>query len=257
MVIAVPLTLGAVSLVGWLLGGLAMQPIRHTYDLLQRFTSDASHELRAPLAAILSNAQVGMMSPIEAGQPKHARLEKIAHTAKSMNQLVTELLFLARQAGRLDADSIRSIHLNNLLQETIATPSIQSIAQHLTLDLELPEENIFINGNPELLTQAIANLLTNAGKYTLPGGKLWVRLLSQYHRILIQVEDTGIGIPATDVPHIFERFYRVQTERPRDKGGAGLGLAIAHQIIVAHGGYLTVSSQIGRGSLFQIEFPIG
>jgi signal transduction histidine kinase len=256
MVIIVPLTLGAVSLVGWFLGGMAMQPIRHTYDLLQRFTSDASHELRAPLAAILSNAQVGLMSPIDAGQTKHARLEKIAHTAKSMNLLVTELLFLARQAGRLDANSIRSIHLNNLLKEAISTPSIQSVSQHLTLNLELPEENIFINGNPDLLTQALANLLTNACKYTLPGGKVYLQLVSQYHRILIQVEDTGIGIPATDLPHIFERFYRVDAERSRDKGGTGLGLAISHQIIAAHGGHLTVSSQIGRGSLFQIEFPI-
>jgi len=256
LAIVVPLTLGAVSLVGWLLGGLAMQPIRHTYAHLERFTSDASHELRAPLAAILSNAQVGLMSPIEAGQPKHIRLEKIAHTAKSMNRLVTDLLFLARQIGRLDSDSIRSIHLNHLLKETIATPSVQSVSQHLTLDLELPEENIFINGNPDLLTQAIANLLTNACKYTLPGGKVYLRLVSQYHRILIQVEDTGIGISATDLPRIFERFYRVDAERTRDKGGTGLGLAIVHQIITAHGGQVTVSSQIGRGSLFQIEFPL-
>jgi signal transduction histidine kinase len=78
----------------------------------------------------------------------------------------------------------------------------------------------------------------------------------QYHRILIQVEDTGIGICATDLPRIFERFYRVDAERSRDKGGTGLGLAIAHQIITAHGGHLTVSSQVGKGSLFQIEFPV-
>ena len=193
MAIAVPLTLGVVSLVGWWLGGLAMQPIRHTYDRLQRFTSDASHELRAPLATILSNAQVGLMSPVESGQPKHVRLEKIAETAKSMNRLTMDLLFLARQSGRLDSNSIRSIHLNNLLKETISTPSIQSDAQHLTLQLKLPEENILIKGNPDLLTQAIVNLLTNACKYTLPEGTVWVRLVSQYHRILIQVEDTGIG----------------------------------------------------------------
>ena len=256
MAIAVPVTLGVVSLVGWWLGGLAMQPIRYTYDRLQRFTSDASHELRAPLATILSNAQVGLMSPVESGQTKHVRLEKIAETAKAMNRLATDLLFLARQSGRLDSNSIRSIHLNNLIKETIAIPSIQSDAQHLTLQLKLPEENILIKGNPDLLTQAIVNLLTNACKYTLPEGTVWVRLVSQYHRILIQVEDTGIGIPVTDLPHIFERFYRVDAERARDKGGTGLGLAIAHQIIAAHGGHLTVSSQVGKGSLFQIEFPV-
>ncbi len=256
MVITVPLTLGAVSWVGWLLSGIAMKPVRNAYTHLQRFTSDASHELRAPLATILSNAQVGLLSPVDAGKLKHIRLEKIAETAKSMNQLVTDLLFLARQEGRLDANSIQLIHLNDLLKETIATPLIQSAAKHLTLHLELPEENIGINGNADLLQQAITNLLTNACKYTMPEGTIWIRLISQYHRVLIQIEDTGIGIPETDLPHIFERFYRVDEERTREKGGVGLGLAIAQQIVAAHGGYLTVRSQVGKGSIFQIELPL-
>lgn len=256
MVVTVPLTLGAISLVGWFLGGLAMQPIRNAYAQLQRFTSDASHELRSPLATILSNAQVGLLSPVEAGKPKHTRLEKIAETVKSMNRLVTDLLFLARQAGHLDPNSIQSIHLNDLLKDSIATSSIQRDAQHLILHLELPEETVIIKGNSDLLKQVITNLLTNACKYTRPEGTVWLRLLNQYHRILIQIEDTGIGIPEADVPRIFDRFYRVDEERTREKGGSGLGLAIAQQIVEAHGGQLTVSSQIGKGSLFQIELPL-
>ncbi|MEX0270778.1 sensor histidine kinase [Leptolyngbyaceae cyanobacterium UHCC 1019] len=256
MVITMPLTLGVISLVGWFLSGIAMKPIRNAYAHLQRFTSDASHELRAPLATILSNAQVGLLSPVEAGKPKHIRLENIAEMAKSMNRLVTDLLFLARQGGRLDSNTIQLIHLNDLLKETIATPSIQSAAKHLTLHLELPEENIRINGNADLLQQAIINLLTNACKYTSSKGTVWVRLISQYHRVLIPIEDTGIGISEAGLPHIFERFYRVDEERTRQKGGSGLGLAIAQQIVAAHGGYLTVSSQVGKGSLFQIELPL-
>jgi signal transduction histidine kinase len=256
MVMTLPLTLGAISLVGWFLSGVAMEPIRNAYIQLQRFTSDASHELRAPLAAILNNAQVGLLSPVEAGQSKHIRLEKITKIAKLMNRLVTDLLFLARQGGRLDSNSIQLIDLNSLLKDVVAMPPIQCITQHLTLYLELPEENIRINGNVDLLQQAIVNLLTNACKYTLAGGIVWLRLLSQYHRILIQVEDTGIGIPAADLPYIFERFYRVDEERTREKGGSGLGLAIAQQIVVAHGGCLSVKSQIGKGTLFQIELPL-
>jgi signal transduction histidine kinase len=256
MVVTLPLTIGAISIVGWFLGGLAMQPIRNAYAQLQRFTSDASHELRTPLATILSNAQVGLLSPVEAGKPKHIRLEKIAETAKSMNRLVTDLLFLARQAGRLDTNLVQSICLNDLLKETIATSPIQAATEHLTLHLELPEERVILTGNADLLKQAITNLLTNAYKYTLPGGTVWLRLISQYHRILIQVEDTGVGIPEPDLPHIFERFYRVEAERTRQQGGSGLGLAIAQQIVEAHNGRLAVSSQVGKGSLFQMEFPL-
>lgn len=254
-VVAVPVTLSAISLVGWYLSGLAMRPIRVAYLQLQRFTSDASHELRAPLAAVLSNAQVGLLSPVDAGKPKHSRLEKIVETTKSMNTLVNNLLFLARQAGRLDPTTIQPIHLNVLLQEAIATPAIHTASQPITLHLELPEEAITVRGNPDLLQQAIANLLSNACKYTLPGGTVWLRLIGQYHRTLIQVEDTGIGIPASDLPHIFDRFYRVNLERTRETGGTGLGLAIAQQIVEAHGGRLTAASQVGRGSLFQIELP--
>lgn len=256
MVVAVPLTLGAISLAGWLLSGLAMHPIRVAYMQLQRFTADASHELRAPLAAILSNAQVGLLSPVEDGEPKHLRLGKIAATAKSMNQIVTDLLFLARQPGQLGVNSIQCIHVHDLLKDTIAAPSIQSFIQHLSLCLELPEAPVVIRGNPDLLRQAITNLLTNSGKYTLNQGTIWVRLIPQSHYCLIQVEDTGIGIPEADLPHIFERFYRVDQERTRETGGSGLGLAIAQQIVTAQGGRLTVSSQVGQGSLFQIELPL-
>jgi signal transduction histidine kinase len=256
MVLAVPLTLAAISLIGWVLGGLAMEPIRNAYSYLQRFTSDASHELRAPLAAILSNAQVGLLSPIEAGKPKHDRLRNIAGTTKSMNQLVTDLLFLARQGGQLELSSIQSVNLNNLLKDTIATSLIQSSAQHLMLQLELPEEIVVIRANPDLLQHAITNLLINACKYTPEAGIVWLRLILHYHRILVQVEDTGIGIPEGDLSHIFERFYRVNTERTRQTGGSGLGLAIVQQIIAAHGGRITVRSHVGKGSLFQIELPL-
>lgn len=256
LVLIVPITLGVISLFGWFLGGLAMKPIWQAYAQLQQFTSDASHELRTPLATILSNAQVGLLSPVDDGRLKHARLEKIAETTKSMNQLVTDLLFLARQAGQLDTNSVQAVNLNDLLTEIQSSPIIQSAAQHLTLLLELPREPINISGSPDLLRQAITNLLLNACKYTPDHGTIWLRLINQYRYISIQVEDTGIGIPDSDIPLVFNRFYRVDEERTRMKGGTGLGLAIALQIVEAHGGRLTVSSQIDQGSLFQINLPI-
>jgi signal transduction histidine kinase len=106
-----------------------------------------------------------------------------------------------------------------------------------------------------LLTQAITNLLTNACKYTPAGGKVELRLAEKYRQAIIEIEDSGIGIPEADLPHIFERFYQVDSDRSRTTGGFGLGLAIAKQIVEAHGGQIVVSSEVERGTIFTIKLP--
>lgn len=254
LALVVPLTLGLIALVGWWLSGLAMQPIQRAYDQLQRFSANASHELRAPLAAILSNAQVGMLSRSDDSARHRQRFEKIADLTKSMSTLINNLLFLARQTGRLSPDCLQEVDLKSLLKDLITTFVVHAEAQQVHLVSEL-EQVVMLRAEPTLLSQAIGNLLRNAINYTPAGGKVTLRMFAHSTIAVIQVEDTGIGIAEAHLPHIFEHFYRVDQDRSKETGGVGLGLAIVQQIVEAHKGNINVASTPGKGSLFQIEIP--
>ncbi|CAN5577172.1 ATP-binding protein [soil metagenome] len=255
LTLSVLVTLVLIGFIGWYLGGIAMQPIRAAYMQLQRFTADASHELRSPLSASLTNAQVAQL--LAADYPEiQPSLENIIDSTQSMNVLVNNLLMLARHQGRLAPDLLKPINLNIFLSELAADYVALAAAQKIKFIVHVPEQHIKVLGDPDLLKQAVKNLLSNAYKYTAVGGTVWLRLETHSSWAIVQVVDTGIGISEKDLPYVFDRFYRVDTQRTRDKGGFGLGLSLAQQVVQAHGGQIRVTSVDHKGSTFQIQLAL-
>lgn len=254
--LGIPITLGFTGIVGWILAGLAMQPVRRSYEQLQRFTADASHELRAPVAAILSNAQVGLLAPAEDNQQPRKRLENVVTQSKYMSALIANLLFLARHQGKLNPQDIKKIDIVDLLNSLVDQYQALAAEKDLKFETNIPNLSQEVCGDRDLLQQAIHNLLDNAIKYTPAGGIVTLSLIVKPRRLVIQLKDTGIGIPSSDLPHIFDRFYRVDKARTRQTGGFGLGLAIAEQIIQAHKGKITVNSEVDQGTMFQVCLPL-
>lgn len=231
----------------------ANQQLTEANDRLQRFTADASHELRAPVAAILGQAQAGILAHENYPQLVVGRLHTIVETAKSMATLVNNLLFLARHEGTHSLN-VQAINIVPLLIQISETYTIAANQSEIQFSATIPELPILLRVEPDLLKQAIVNLLDNALRYTQAHGTVQLQVSLRKDSVVIVVNDTGMGIPTEDLPYIFDRFYRVDRARTKT-GGFGLGLAIAKQITQIFGGEITVSSQIDQGSQFQISLP--
>ncbi|NES83659.1 MAG: two-component sensor histidine kinase [Moorea sp. SIO2B7] len=260
MLLGLPIAMIFVGVSSWCLAGLAMQPIYQFYQQIQQFTADAAHELRTPLAAIRatveSTLRMSKLSEIEA----RSTLEVIKRQNYRLSQLVGDLLLLSRMDRRglpLQQNLENQVCLQDLVNDIAEELAPLAVAANLQLNRNIQiDEPVKVRGNEEQLYRMVANLLINAIHYTPADGKVTLILESCYSYVMIQVQDTGIGISIEEQKHIFERFYRVNSDRSRKSGGFGLGLPISMAIAEAHQGDIKVESELDKGSTFTIRLPI-
>ncbi len=241
---------------GWWLTEQAVEPIEEVFKKQQQFTADASHELRGPLTAIQASIDLMRRHPERFNQKDIRKIKAISNATEQMRGLVEDLLFLART----DKSSVESkteytpIFLNDILQRLVDL--ISSLAEEKKISLYYQEsQQVRVMGNEEDLNRLFANLLYNAVNYTPAQGSIFVRLVQHNRVVKVAVEDTGIGIAAQDLPQVFDRFWRADESR-HYTGGTGLGLSIAKAITSAHRGKITVESQVGVGTCFEVSLPI-
>jgi two-component system phosphate regulon sensor histidine kinase PhoR len=224
-------------------------------DMRRDFVANVSHELKTPLAAIRGYAETLRDGALDEPPTAKRFTDRILSQCRRLQELLDDLLILSRLEG-VDA----SLEREPVSLDAVARHAVELLAptaREKRVEIDLKEEPVpRIQGDPGGLERLLLNLLDNAIKYNRPDGRITVRVGRCGGDALLEVSDTGIGIPPESIPRIFERFYRVDKGRAREEGGTGLGLAIVKHIAQAHGGQVDVESRIGRGSTFRVRLPL-
>ena len=222
------------------------------FEQQRQFTADASHEFRTPLSVMLASSELALSKPRSAEEYRE-QLIKCQRAAIRMREMGDSMLTLARLDENLTIET-QSLDLAGLLQESIE--SLRPLAEEKQLRMETDLQSSQLLANRSMLRQAFDNLLSNAIKYNQPNGRVSVRCKQVDGSIEVEIEDSGMGVPESSIPKLFDRFYRVEESRSRNAGGTGLGLSIASQIVRCHGGTIDLTSTLGTGTTFRIVLPI-
>lgn len=227
--------------------------LEYAEQLRRNMVADVAHELRTPL----SNIQ-GYLEAIRDGvvEPDAAAIRSLNEETSLLSRLVNELQELSlAEAGELKL-VYQAEDITNLVKQAVTPWQPHLTAGEIALSLELPDDLPLVNIDWQRVNEVLHNILENAVAHTHKGGTINVTASQKGKWVEVSVSDTGEGIPAEDLPHIFERFYRVDKSRARATGGSGLGLTIARRLIEAHGGTIVVQSKLGEGSCFSFTLPI-
>jgi heavy metal sensor kinase len=228
--------------------------IEHSFRHMNRFTADASHELRTPLTVLRGELEaVAQRQDI----PTDARetIESALEESERLSKIVESLLAISRLDAGEALMTRERFDLAELVADTVEQMRLLAEDKRITLSC-FAKDAVQVEGDPGRLKQVVVNLADNAIKYTNEGGSVDIRVAAVDGKALLEVSDSGLGIPSEALPHVFERFYRVDKARSRQMGGAGLGLSIVKSICEAHGGRISVESTEGTGSRFTVELPL-
>jgi two-component system phosphate regulon sensor histidine kinase PhoR len=228
---------------------------RRVERMRRDFVANASHELRTPLASMRVMVETLLNGAREDPESAQHFLQILDRELQRMTALVNDLLELSRLDARVEAAPAQRVALAPLAAELEAGWQAVAGDRGLQLEVAVPE-GLTILGEVQGVRQILNNLLDNALKYTPAGGQVSVLARREGESIILEVTDTGIGIPAADRDRIFERFYRVDRDRSRDMGGTGLGLSIVKHLVQSYGGSITVESRLNRGSTFRVALPL-
>ena len=228
--------------------------LEEAFQKQRQFAADASHELRTPLAIIQAESSLALDK--KRTQVEYRRsLDLVSQEVTYMSEIIGKLLLLARNDAGIEPFNLQEVNVKDLFTEL--SSDVEALAQEKGVAFNLgPMDNLTVKGDRFRLRQLFLNILDNAIRYTPSGGTVSSLLVRKNGSALVSISDTGMGIPAEDLPFIFDRFYRVDKARSRPDGGLGLGLAIASSIAKLHGGGIEVESQVGKGSTFQITLPL-
>ena len=227
--------------------------LSHDRELRQNIVADIAHELRTPLSILQANVEAMQDGVLETSAENLASLHQ---ETLLLARLIEDLRTLSlAESGQLRFHS-RDTDLKDLFSRVIEGFQTQFASKNVELALEAPDELVLVMADPDRIEQVVRNLLNNAYHYTSEGGRVTVRLVPEGSGITASVTDTGVGIPPENLPHIFDRFYRVDRSRARTTGGSGLGLAIVKQLVEAQGGRVSATSQVGKGSTFSFYLPL-
>ncbi len=241
---------------GFVIAGRALNPIREAMDRQHEFVADASHELRTPLALIRTSAELIKRHPAQTVEANMEPVDDVIRETDRLSSLVGQMLALARaDAGQAPLE-MSAIDIGELTADVVR--QMRLLCEPQAIPLELRSDGVpKVTGDPSRLRELLLILLDNAIKYGGAEQPIDVDLQSHNGKVVLRVSDRGPGIPHAALPHIFDRFYRVDKARSREKGGSGLGLSIAKWIVEAHKGTIHIDSVEGRGTSVTVELPTG
>ncbi|MEW5958241.1 MAG: ATP-binding protein [Chloroflexota bacterium] len=233
--------------------------LEDAFERQRRFIADASHEMRTPLTILKGDVEVALRRPRSLEEYQET-LSMVDDTTDRLTAIVQELFLLAQADNNQILPCFESLNLSALLTKEAGKLMPRAVDKNISLNLDVPEQ-LVIDGDPGKLSRLFVNLIDNAIKYSSPGDHVTVTANTRDDLACVAIADTGPGIPAEHLPHLFERFYRVDKARSRqvrtvDGSGAGLGLSIAEWLVQVHRGRIEVSSRVGQGTTFTVWLPI-